>query len=123
MASTTALFTGLSGLTAHSRALDVIGNNIANVNTTAFKSSRTMFAPAFSRTIKIGSEPGDTAGGSNPRQVGHGVTIAGVQRDFRGGTISPTGDPRDLAIEGEGMFVVGRGEDQFYTRAGAFRRD
>lgn len=123
MASTTALFTGLSGLTAHSRALDVIGNNIANVNTTAFKSSRTMFAPAFSRTIKIGSEPGDTTGGSNPMQVGHGVTIAGVQRDFRGGTISPTGDPRDLAIEGEGMFVVGRGEDQFYTRAGAFRRD
>jgi flagellar hook protein FlgE len=121
MASTTALFTGLTGLTANSRNLDVIGNNIANVNTTAFKSNRMLFANQFSRTFSIGTVPGDSTGGTNPGQVGLGVAVAGTQRDFSSGALSNTGDSRDLAIEGNGFFIVQRGDAQFYTRAGAFR--
>lgn len=123
MASMTALFTGLQGLNVHSRRLDVIGNNIANVNTTAFKSSRMMFESAFSRDIKIGSAPDDTTGGTNPLQIGLGVQIAGVQRDFRTGALEATGDPRDLAIDGRGFFIVQRGDQTLYTRAGSFRQD
>jgi flagellar hook protein FlgE len=123
MASTTALYTGLQGLNVHTRRLDVIGNNIANVNTTSFKASRMMFENAFSRDITMGSAPGDTTGGTNPLQIGLGVQIAAVQRDFRTGTINATGDPRDMAIDGEGFFVIQRGDDTLYTRAGAFRQD
>ncbi len=123
MASMTALLTGLQGLNVHSRRLDVIGNNIANVNTTSFKSSRMMFENAFSRDIKIGSEPDENTGGTNPMQIGLGVTIGAVQRDFRTGAINSTGDPRDLAIDGQGFFVVEREGDTLYTRAGAFRQD
>lgn len=123
MASTVAMFTGLSGLNANARNLDVIGNNIANVNTTAFKSSRMLFSTQFSRTFSMGSEPSATFGGTNPSQVGLGVTIAGTQRDFSGGSISATGDSRDLALEGDGFFMVRRGESTFYTRAGAFRQN
>ncbi len=123
MASTSALFTGLSGLSANARNLDVVGNNIANVNTTGFKSSRLNFQTQFYRTFSAGSPPGDVSGGANPFQVGLGVKTSGTQRNFNNGTISPTGDPRDLAIEGDGFFVVRRGEDQLYTRAGNFRPD
>jgi flagellar hook protein FlgE len=121
MASTTAMFTGLTGLIANARNLDVIGNNIANVNTTAFKSSRMMFATQFSRTLSGGTQPGANSGGTNPSQIGLGVTIAGTQRNFTSGSISPTGDPRDLAIDGNGFFVVKRGTSTLYTRAGNFR--
>lgn len=123
MASTTALFTGLTGLNAHSRKLDVIGNNIANANTTAFKGSRMLFESLFARTFGLGSAPGDTTGGTNPSQVGLGVGIAGVQRDFTTGAFTPTGDARDMAIDGSGFFIVERDGQQFYTRAGAFRQD
>lgn len=123
MASTTALFTGLSGLNANARALDVIGNNIANANTTAFKSSRMLFSNALSRTFSIGSVPDANDGGSNPGQVGLGVEIAGTQRDMSSGALSATGDARDLAIEGNGFFVVRRGDATMYTRAGAFRQN
>lgn len=123
MASTTALFTGLSGLTANSRSLDVIGNNIANSNTTAYKSNRLLFASQFSRNFSIGTVPSATSGGTNPGQIGLGVTVAGTQRDFSGGALSTTGDARDLAIEGDGFFIVNRGGTPYYTRAGAFRQN
>jgi flagellar hook protein FlgE len=123
MATTTALYTGLSGLNAGSRGLEVIGNNIANVNTPAFKSSRVNFQDAFYRTINPGSVPGDSTGGTNPYQVGHGVTVAGTQRDHRQGTISATGNPNDLAIDGDGFFIVSEGEQPLYTRAGNFTLD
>jgi len=123
MASTTAMFTGLSGLNANARNLDVIGNNIANVNTTAFKSSRMLFATQFSRTFSMGTEPSASFGGTNPGQIGLGVTIAGTQRDFSGGSIAASGDARDLALEGDGFFMVRRGDQTFYTRAGAFRQN
>ena len=123
MASTVAMFTGLSGLTANSRNLDTIGNNIANVNTTAFKSSRLIFATQFSRNLSLGSGPSAATGGTNPRQVGLGVTIAGTQRDFTTGSLSATGGPSDLSITGDGFFMVNRGGQTLYTRAGSFTRN
>jgi flagellar hook protein FlgE len=123
MASTTALFTGLTGLSAHSRKLDVIGNNIANINTTAFKSNRMIFSPAFSRNFSFGTGPSDTTGGTNPRQIGLGVAIAGTQRNFSNGPISATGIVTDVAIEGEGFFMVNQAGERMLTRAGAFQRN
>lgn len=120
MASTTALFSSLSGLNVETRRLDVIGNNIANVNTTAFKSARMHQANQNPRTFSIGSEPSADLGGTNPYQVGVGTKVAGIQRDMGSGTISPTGVPTDVAIDGAGFFVLRGGEERFYGRAGAF---
>ncbi|MEM8756171.1 MAG: flagellar hook-basal body complex protein [Planctomycetota bacterium] len=123
MASTTSLFIGLSGLNASSRNIDVIGNNISNVNTNGFKSSRINFANALSRTVSEGSSPGSSIGGTNPTQFGQGVTISGTQRNMTPGSLNGTGDSRDLAIEGDGFFVVERGGEQLFTRVGNFRTD
>ena len=114
--------TGLSGLNANSRLIDVIGNNISNVNTTAYKSNRLQFSSMFDRTFSIGSAPGANNGGTNPGQIGLGVQASGTQRNFGNGAINATGDSRDMAIEGEGFFVVqGANGEQVYTRAGSFR--
>ena len=123
MGSTNALFTGLSGLLSNQRRLDVIGNNIANVNTNGFKSGRLNFANSLSRTVSEGTSPGSVSGGSNPTQFGQGVTIAGTQRNMSEGAPTGTGDSRDLAIEGNGFFILESGEDQYYTRVGSFRTD
>ncbi|MFK7961426.1 MAG: flagellar hook protein FlgE [Phycisphaerales bacterium] len=123
MPSMTSLFTGLSGLNANARKLDTIGNNIANVNTTAFKSNRMIFAPTFSRTFSLGTAPNENTGGSNPGQVGLGVSIAGTQRNFNNGSISTTGVSTDIAIEGDGFFIAERAGQQLYTRAGSFQRN
>ncbi|MFI4881820.1 MAG: flagellar hook-basal body complex protein, partial [Phycisphaerales bacterium JB064] len=120
MASTTALFASLSGLNTETRRLDVIGNNIANVNTTAFKGSRLHQANQNPRTFSLGTEPTALLGGTNPMQVGTGTMVAGIQRNMGGGTISPTGNPTDVAIDGAGFFVLRGGEERFYGRAGAF---
>ncbi|UYV13075.1 MAG: flagellar hook-basal body complex protein [Phycisphaera sp.] len=120
MASTTALFASLSGLNVETRRLDVIGNNIANVNTTAFKGSRMYQANQNPRTFSLGNEPTAALGGTNPMQVGVGTKIAGIQRNMGGGTITPTGSPTDVAIDGAGFFVLRGSEDRFYGRAGAF---
>ncbi|MCH8164185.1 MAG: flagellar hook-basal body complex protein [Planctomycetes bacterium] len=123
MASTTALFTGLSGLASNARRLDVIGNNIANINTIAFKSNRMVFAPTFSRNFSLGTAPSESSGGTNPGQVGLGVSIAGTQRNFNNGSISATGVSTDVAIEGDGLFIVEAAGERFFTRAGAFQRN
>lgn len=123
MASTTSLFTGLSGLVANSRRLDVIGNNISNVNTTAYKSTRMAFAPSFSRTFSLGSAPGTTSGGTNPAQIGLGVTVASTQRNFNNGPIGGTGVTTDIAIEGDGFFIMDVAGTQHFTRAGNFLRN
>jgi flagellar hook protein FlgE len=117
------MLTALSGMNAHARRLEAIGNNIANINTHAFKSSRMLFATHFSQTLSAGIAPRGDVGGTNPMQIGHGVAIAGTQKDFRTGAISATGDPRDLAIDGGGLFMVERGPDMLFTRVGAFRQD
>ena len=121
MASTTALLSGLSGLNANARRLEVIGNNIANVNVTAFKSSRLMLSNTVSRTFSLGGVPNAVSGGTNPGQVGLGVTISGTQRDMTNGSIANTGVPTDLAIEGGGFFILSRNGDTSYTRAGSFQ--
>ncbi|MBI1190851.1 MAG: flagellar hook-basal body complex protein [Tepidisphaera sp.] len=121
MPSTTALYTALTGLNAASRDIEVIGDNIANVNTTAYKSSRLEFSTIYSRTISAGTAPSANYGGANPFQIGLGVNTAGTLRNTNPGTISSTGDDRDLAIDGKGYFVVNRGTNQFFTRAGSFR--
>ena len=118
MPLTTALYTGLSGLTVSQDALDVIGNNISNVNTTGFKSSRAIFQPQFSETKNFGSPPQDQYGGSNPIQKGLGVTLGTIQRDWSRGNIKPT-KKGDLAIEGAGFFILD-GKSRSYTRNGTF---
>ncbi len=123
MASTTALFTGLSGLISNSRRLDVIGNNISNVNTTAFKSNRMQFTPTFSRNFTLGTAPGTNTGGTNPGQIGLGVTVAGTQRNFNNGAIGATGVATDVAIEGDGFFIVDVAGTRHFTRAGNFVRN
>jgi flagellar hook protein FlgE len=123
MPSTTALFTGLSGLSSNARRLDVIGNNIANVNTAGFKASRMSFAPMFSRNFSLGTAPGGATGGNNPIQVGLGVAVSGTQRNFGNGAISATGVATDVAIEGDGFFITNVNGEQLYTRSGAFQRN
>lgn len=123
MASTTALYTGLSGLLAHQRKLDVTGNNIANANVNGFKRTRLDLQSQPVRNFSVGTPPDDNTGGTDPVQVGLGVGIAGAKRDQSTGAITFTGDPRDLAIDGQGFFVVREGGSEFYTRDGAFRRD
>src|ERR1043166_1301019 len=121
MGLTSALYTGLSVLNSSQFRLDVIGDNIANINTTGFKGSRTLFQSQFSRTLAAGTKPGNGQGGTNPIQVGLGSTIGTVQRSFTPGSVETTGVPSDMSIEGDGFFVLRTPEnEQVYTRDGAF---
>ncbi len=122
MGLTSALYTGLSGLNANQQRIDTIGDNISNVNTTAFKSSRTMFQTQFSQTLSAGTAPTATSGGTNPSQVGLGTLLASIQKDFSPGPIETTGVPTDLAIDGSGFFVVLTPDgSRYYTRDGTFK--
>ena len=118
-----ALSAGVTGLQAHQKMLDIAGNNLANVNTTAFKSSRITFSELLSETIKKASQPTATTGGTNPQQMGSGVGIAGIAPNMAQGNIVNTGNPLDMAIEGEGYFVVNNGTQNVYTRSGVFAVD
>ncbi|MAB82410.1 MAG: hypothetical protein CMJ24_03100 [Phycisphaerae bacterium] len=120
MASTSALYTGLSGLLSNQNRLNVIGNNIANVNTTAFKSTRMLFESMFSRTQSLGTGPNGRIGGINPRQVGNGSTVAGTQRNFSNGALTATGMATDMAIEGDGFFITQLNGERLFTRDGSF---
>src|SRR5262245_10494324 len=119
MALTSTLFTGLSGLDVNQTKLNVVGNNIANVNTVAFKSSRALFKPQFYITDNPGSPATGDFGGENPSQRGLGAAVATIEKNFDAGQIEPTGKATDLAIEGDGFFVV-QGQEQKYTRDGSF---
>lgn len=118
-----ALFSGVSGLNQNITKLDVIGNNIANVNTVGYKTARVTFSDAFSQTLRTGSIPGTNRGGVNPIQVGGGVQVQAISPLFNQGNILTTGGATDLAIQGDGFFVVNDGEQDFYTRAGTFQID
>ncbi len=118
-----ALAAGVSGLQAHQKMIDVAGNNLANVNTTAFKASNITFSELLSETIKKASQPTSTVGGTNPQQMGTGVGVAGITPNMTQGSIVNTGNPLDLALEGEGYFVVSDGQQNIFTRAGAFAVD
>jgi flagellar hook protein FlgE len=120
MGLTSALFTGLSGLDVNQTSLATVGNNIANANTVAFKSSRTIFTPQFYVTDSAGSAATANFGGQNPSQYGLGASVGSIQKNFAGGSIQSTGNSNDVAINGEGFFVVQSNGTQSYTRAGAF---
>jgi flagellar hook protein FlgE len=116
----TALFTGVTGLKAQQRKLDVVANNIANVNTTGYRASRVLFQDLFSQTLRGGSAPLGGFGGSNPQQVGLGVQLASIDVDHGQGSLVTTGVPTDLAIQGNGFFVLNNGQGNIYTRDGSF---
>ena len=117
------LFSGVSGLKSHQTRMDTIGNNIANVNTTGFKSSRTTFADTLSQTLTGASAPQDNLGGTNPKQIGLGVGVASIDLLFTDGSVQSTGKNTDLCLSGNGLFVVKQGEQTYYTRDGAFSFD
>lgn len=117
------LFSGVSGLKSHQTRMDTIGNNIANVNTTGFKSSRTTFADTLSQTLTGASAPTGNLGGTNPKQIGLGTGVASIDLLFTDGSVQSTGKNTDLCLSGNGLFVVKRGEETFYTRDGAFEFD
>ncbi len=119
------MYSGISGLRAHQLKMDVIGNNIANVNTVGFKASRVTFKEVLNQTIAPAYESIDgTRGGINPQQVGLGVAVSSVDvLHSTSNGIQRTDNPLDLSIAGDGFFMVRSGEDTFYTRAGIFSFD
>lgn len=117
------LFSGVSGLKNHQTRMDVVGNNISNVNTYGFKASRVTFQDMLSQTVAGAAKPEENKGGVNPKQVGLGMTIASIDRLFTQGSLQTTGNQTDLAISGDGFFVVADGAKNFYTRAGTFGID
>lgn len=117
------MFSAVSGLRAHQTMADVIGNNIANVNTTGFKSSRVEFADTLSQLQQAGSLANESTGTVNPTQVGLGVKVAATQLSQNPGAALVTNQSTDVMIEGEGYFVVREDAEQLYTRAGSFRFD
>ena len=118
-----ALFAGVSGLRNHQTKMDVIGNNIANVNTTAFKSSRVTFKEAFVQLLQGASRPPGNTGGINPIQIGTGMNVASIDQLFTQGSLETTGQPLDLAIQGDALFVCSDGPRRVFTRAGNFQLD
>jgi flagellar hook protein FlgE len=114
------LFSGVSGLKNHQTRMDVIGNNIANVNTIGFKRSRVIFQDMLSQTLQSAASPSSNRAGSNPIQVGLGMSLASIDVIHTTGSLQPTGKNTDLSIEGEGFFMVGDGDRIYYTRAGNF---
>lgn len=119
----TALTAALSGLRAHQFYLDVIGNNLANASTTGFQSSRVTFSDLFSETLSGGSAPTSNIGGIDPMQIGLGVGLGSVDINDLQGAIDNTGRPFDLALQGQGFFVLNSGTKNVYTRAGSFGID
>ncbi len=117
------LFAAVSGLKSHQTRMDVIGNNIANVNTVGFKKSRVTFQDMLSQTLRGASSPQSNRGGTNPMQVGLGTSLATIDVIHGEGSPQSTGKNTDLSIEGEGFFIVGEGNQYFYTRAGNFDID
>lgn len=118
------LYTAMGGISAAQTDLNVISNNIANLNTTAFKSSSVNFSDVFSRTISSGSVSTQSTGGTNPIQVGVGVQVSAASKDFNPGSWIATGKPTDLMIEGSGFFTVESSDgEKYYTRAGDFSFD
>jgi len=118
-----ALFAGVSGLRNHQTMMDVIGNNIANVDTTAFKSSRVTFKEAFVQLLQGASRPTGNDGGINPIQIGTGMDIGSIDQQFTQGSLQTTGQPLDLAIQGDALFMLNDGQKNVYTRAGNFQLD
>jgi flagellar hook protein FlgE len=117
------MYSAIAGLKAHQTKLDIVGNNIANVNTVGFKSSSATFEDTLSQLMRNGSASTDSSGGTNPAQVGLGVKVAGITTNFAQGTQQSTGRATDFMISGDGFFVTKAGNENLYTRAGSFDYD
>lgn len=117
------LYAGVSGLQNHQIRMDVLGNNIANVNTIGFKKGRVNFQDLLSQTMAGAAKPTDEVGGVNPKQVGLGMTVAAIDTIFTQGSLQTTGVMTDLSIQGNGFFLLKVGEKNFFSRAGAFGLD
>jgi len=124
MGLTSAMLVGLTGIKSNQYTIDTVGDNVANVNTTAFKNQRALFETNFYRTIAEGTAPNDLQGGTNPRQIGFGSSLAAIQRNFEQGSIQGTGVKSDVAVDGDGFFILQTAANtQIYTRDGAFGLD
>ncbi len=118
------LYSAVSGISVNQNAMDVIGNNISNVNTIGYKMGRAVFQDMLSQTMTSGKAPSDSTGGINPRQVGTGAFLVAVDNIMEQGVIKSTSSTTDLAIEGNGYFILrGEGTTKYYTRAGDFNFD
>ena len=117
------LQSGVSGVKGHQTMLDVVGNNISNVNSVGFKKSRVTFQDLLYQNMRGATAPVDNIGGTNPMQIGLGVNVAAIETIQTQGPPQYTGNRTDLAIQGDGYFIVGSGEGAFYTRAGNFVLD
>ncbi len=120
MGLTSALNTSLNGLVLNETSIDVLGNNIANAGTNGFKSSSVLFTTQLSRTLSVGSRPTATNGGTNPQQIGLGGTVASINKNFTQGSITNSTSPSDLAIQGDGLFILDGADGQAYSRNGNF---
>lgn len=118
-----ALYTAMSGISSATTALSVISNNVANINTTAFKSSSVNFSDVYSTTISYGSVSSGDHGGTNPVQVGVGAQVSAISKNFTTGSATSTGQSTDLMIQGSGFFTVTDGGETYFTRAGDFSWD
>lgn len=117
------MYTAVSGLRSHQTMMDVVGDNIANVNTAGFKKNQVVFADLLSQTAKGASSPTEGLGGTNPAQVGLGVRVASIAKNLSQGPLQQTGRDLDMSIEGDGFFVLEYAGERTYTRAGAFFLD
>jgi flagellar hook protein FlgE len=117
------MFSAISGLRAHQTKMDVVGNNIANVNTVGYKSQTTVFEDTLSQLLRNGSAPTADSAGTNPAQVGLGVKVASVATNFSQGSTQNTGRSTDFMISGDGFFMTKAGSETTYTRAGSFDFD
>jgi flagellar hook protein FlgE len=115
-----ALFSAISGMRNHMSFMDVVGNNIANVNTTAYKSSRVTFQDILGQTVRGASSPQNGRGGTNPAQIGLGMSLGSIDNLMSQGSLQSTGKLTDFAVQGDGFFVVSDGSRNFFTRDGAF---
>lgn len=116
------MFSAVSGLRNHQTYMDVVGNNIANINTTGFRASRVAFQDVLSQTLRQATGPYGDLGGLNPVQIGLGVALASIDQVQTQGALQSTGKITDLALEGDGYFILGDGNGLYYSRDGAFDR-
>jgi flagellar hook protein FlgE len=117
------MFTAIGALSSHQIFMDVVADNLANVNTTAFKSNRVNFLSQFAQRLQAGSSPTADLGGINPTQVGLGVRLGAISANLTQGTLQETGRMTDIAIQGDGFFIFRDGTSQFYSRDGAIDMD
>ncbi|HUW78792.1 MAG TPA: flagellar hook protein FlgE [Candidatus Nanopelagicaceae bacterium] len=117
------LFSGITGLRSNQTMMDIVGNNIANVNTVGYKSSQGVFEDTLSEVLTSAGAPQGALGGTNPAEVGLGVKIAGITTNFGQGAAQLTGRSTDMMVQGDGFFLVNNGTGTLYTRAGSFSLD